>query len=92
MATFKTTGSDEHDMIITITLNGGQLSYDQVGELYNAACESGTDSAFELEEILNKADRILRDAKLVVQNQRVSDFYRDNPDYECVSDPVIRNW
>ena len=93
MATFKIIGSDEHDMTIVITIDGKELSYEQVGQLYNEACDSDSDDAAELEDILDRADRILRNAQEVARYQRVAAFYRDNPDHECdESDPVIRHW
>ena len=92
MATFKIIGSDEH-MNIVITIDGKELSYDQVGELYNEACDNDSDDAEAIEDILDRADRILRDAKYSARHQRVASFWANNPDYECEdSDPVIRNW
>jgi len=90
---YKVTGSDEHEMFVTITIDGVEHSMEELEAKYDQACENGSDDAAELEDITFKAWRVLRDVKWNARHQRVSNFWANNPDHECEdSDPVIRNW
>ena len=90
---YNITGSDEWSLSITITIDGVKYSMRELEDKYNEACRYDSDEAMELEEISFEAWKRLRDAKWNSRQQRISNFWANNPDHECEdSDPVIRHW
>ena len=90
---YNVTGSDECNMIVTITINGVKHSLRELEDRYEHSCEYDADDAVELEDIVSEAWRVLRDARWNCRQRRIEEFWAKFPDHECEdSDPIIRHW